>query len=434
MKTKFFILILLLSNICTFAQNADKRVEDDVSRIIRTLSSDSMRGRSALMVESIEPATVFIESEFREIGLDPMKGLKTFRQEFTKERISPEYVQVVVDGKSIRREDVIFISDHENIEMSSGLSVVPLTYNLTVFNTRQYFFQKAYAFMNDTSSAIMVVAPEFREAFVEFKGYFENHFVSNKKFTKVYILTEPSIGSYSIKANQKIEKIVMTNVVGVIPGRTKPDEIVLFSAHYDHIGILSAIQGDSIANGADDNASGTTAVIELARHFKKKQENNRTLIFVAFTAEEIGGLGSKHFSEQLDPENIIAMINIEMIGKQSKWGKNVAFMTGYERSDLGSILEKNVQGTEFSFKPDPYPELGLFYRSDNATLARLGVPAHTISTDQIDVDKFYHTVDDEFETLDIKNIISTIRAIAAGSRSLVDGTDTPTRIDKTLVE
>jgi Predicted aminopeptidases len=145
-------------------------------------------------------------------------------------------------------------------------------------------------------------------------------------------------------------------------------------------------------------------------------------------------LGSKHFSEQLDPEDIVAMINIEMIGKQSKWGKNVVFMTGHERSDLGRILERNVQGTEFSFKPDPYPELGLFYRSDNATLARLGVPAHTISTDQIDVDKFYHTVDDEFETLDIENIISTIRAIAAGSRSLVDGTDTPTRIDKTLVE
>ena len=434
MKTKFFITLLLFGNICAFAQNTGRRVEDDVSRIIRTLSSDSMRGRSALMVESIEPATAFIENEFRKIGLEPLKGLKTFRQEFTRERISPERVQVVVDGKSIPRENVILISDHENIEISNGLSVVSLDYNAVVFNKTQYFFQKAYAFMNETSSAIMVVAPEFREAFVEFKGYFENHFVSNKKSTKIYILAEPSIGSYSIKVNQKIEKIVMTNVVGVIPGRTKPDEIVLFSAHYDHIGILPAIQGDSIANGADDNASGTTAVIELARYFKKKHENNRTLIFVAFTAEEIGGLGSKHFSEQLDPEDIVAMINIEMIGKQSKWGKNVAFMTGYERSDLGSILEKNVQGTEFSFKPDPYPELGLFYRSDNATLARLGVPAHTISTDQIDVDKFYHTVDDEFETLDIENIISTIRAIAAGSRSLVDGTDTPTRIDKTLVE
>ena len=434
MKTKFFILILLLSNNFAFAQNTGRRVEDDVSRIIRTLSSDSMRGRSALVVSSIEPATAFIENEFRKIGLEPMNGLKTFRQEFSMERISPKHVQVVVDGNPIRREDVIFISDYENIEMSSGLSVMSINYNPTIFNTRQHFFQKAYAFMNDTSSAIMVVAPEFREAFVEFKGYFENHFVSNKNSTKVYVLAEPSIGSYSLKVNQKIEKIAMTNVVGVIPGRTKPDEIVLFSAHYDHIGILPPIQGDSIANGADDNASGTTAVIELARYFKKRQENNRTLIFVAFTAEEIGGLGSKHFSEQLDPEDIVAMINIEMIGKQSKWGKHVVFMTGHERSDLGRILERNVQGTEFSFKPDPYPELGLFYRSDNATLARLGVPAHTISTDQIDVDEFYHSVDDEFETLDIENIISTIRAIAAGSRSLVDGTDTPTRIDNTVVE
>ena len=106
----------------------------------------------------------------------------------------------------------------------------------------------------------------------------------------------------------------------------------------------------------------------------------------------------------------------------------------YERSDLGAILDKNVQGTGFSFKPDPYPEQNLFYRSDNATLARLGVPAHTISTDQIDVDKFYHTVNDEFETIDVENITATIRALATGAASVINGTDTPSRIDKTLVE
>src|SRR5690606_3293855 len=99
-----------------------------------------------------------------------------------------------------------------------------------------------------------------------------------------------------------------------------------------------------------------------------------------------------------------------------------------------AILEKNARKIGFSFKPDPYPEQNLFYRSDNATLARLGVPAHTISTDQIDIDKLYHTVDDEFETIDIKNMASTIRAIAVGARSVVEGTDTPTRIDKASVK
>lgn len=124
------------------------------------------------------------------------------------------------------------------------------------------------------------------------------------------------------------------------------------------------------------------------------------------------------------------MFNIEMIGKASKWGTNSAFITGYERSDFGEILQRNLEGTAFKFYPDPYPQQNLFYRSDNATLARLGVPAHTISTDQIDTDKVYHTVDDELSTLDINNITATIRAIALSSRSIVSGKDTPKRVAK----
>ena len=124
------------------------------------------------------------------------------------------------------------------------------------------------------------------------------------------------------------------------------------------------------------------------------------------------------------------MFNIEMIGKPSKWGQNSAFITGFERSDFGKILQKNLTGTTFNFYPDPYPDQNLFYRSDNASLARVGVPAHTISTDQIDIDKFYHTVGDEVSTLDMANITSTIRAIALSARTIVDGTDTPTRVPK----
>lgn len=218
------------------------------------------------------------------------------------------------------------------------------------------------------------------------------------------------------------------NVVGVIPGRSKPEECVVFSAHYDHLGIRKAMDGDSIANGADDDASGTTAVIALANYFKKVNNNARTLIFVAFTAEEIGGFGAQFFSKQLNPDKVVAMFNIEMIGKESKFGTNSAFITGYERSDFGPILQKNLKGTKFTFYPDPYPKENLFYRSDNATLAKLGVPAHTISTDQIDIDKLYHTVKDEFSSLDVDNITSTIKAIALSSRSIVAGEETPTRV------
>ena len=222
----------------------------------------------------------------------------------------------------------------------------------------------------------------------------------------------------------------LVNVVGVIPGKTKPEEFVVFSAHYDHLGkfLAKPMAGDSIANGADDDASGTTAVIELANYFKKVNDNDRTLIFVAFVGEELGGYGAKYFSKQLNPDKVVAMFNIEMIGKASKFGTNSAFITGYERSDFGPILQKSLKGTKFTFYPDPYPEQNLFFRSDNATLARLGVPAHTISTDQIDIDKLYHTVKDEFSSLDVGNITATIKAIALSSRGIVSGKDTPTRV------
>ncbi|QEH40581.1 M20/M25/M40 family metallo-hydrolase [Chitinophaga sp. XS-30] len=219
------------------------------------------------------------------------------------------------------------------------------------------------------------------------------------------------------------------NVAGMIKGSSHPDEYVIFSGHYDHIGIRKAVEGDSIANGADDDASGITAVILLAEYFKQHPPA-RSVIFAAFTAEEIGGFGSRFFSQQLDPEKIVAMFNIEMIGKESKFGRNSAFITGFERSDFGEMLQRNLEGSSFQFHPDPYPEQRLFYRSDNATLARLGVPAHTISTTQIDKDTLYHSVDDEVESLDMKNIADIIEAIAVSAKSIVDGKDTPVRIRK----
>jgi Zn-dependent M28 family amino/carboxypeptidase len=188
-------------------------------------------------------------------------------------------------------------------------------------------------------------------------------------------------------------------------------------------------QGDSIYNGANDDASGSTAVIMLARYFSQLKNNERTLVFATFAAEEIGGYGSQYFSKQFDPAQTIAMFNIEMIGTESKWGTNSAYITGYERTDMGKILQNNLSGTKFSFHPDPYPQQQLFFRSDNATLARQGVPAHSISTSKMDSEKYYHTADDEIETLDMNNMAEIIKAIAISSATIVSGKDTPSRVD-----
>jgi len=127
---------------------------------------------------------------------------------------------------------------------------------------------------------------------------------------------------FTFDLTQEGEQVKLSNVVGVIPGKSKPNEYVIFSGHFDHIGISSRNMqnNDSIFNGANDDAAGTTAMIMLAKYFKKLNNNERTLIFAAFNAEEIGGFGATYFSKQFDPAQVVAMFNIEMIETVSNWG------------------------------------------------------------------------------------------------------------------
>ncbi|MDG2194289.1 MAG: M20/M25/M40 family metallo-hydrolase [Polaribacter sp.] len=225
------------------------------------------------------------------------------------------------------------------------------------------------------------------------------------------------------------KEITAFNIIGVLEGKSRKEEYVVVSAHYDHLGIRkTAGQKDSIYNGADDDASGTSAVLALAEYFTKKNANERTIIFVAFTAEEMGLIGSTHFGKNVDASKFVAGINIEMIGKESKFGPKTAWLTGFERSDFGKIIQKNLKGTGYALHPDPFPTFNLFFRSDNASLARLGIPSHTFSTGPIDVDVHYHKVSDAPETLNVSNITETIKAIAKGTESIINGKDTPTRV------
>ena len=432
MKIIKLTLILFLTTYVSQAQKVNKLIKDnEVKRIISTLAADDMMGRNSLQPQQIEKATAFIADEFKKIGLQPLKGANGFRQEFPITKIEGfERAEVMINGQMLTKDKYVFMSDNEEVNWTSNIPVVIVGAGDT-FNPNQY--------MSDSTSKIVVVDAAHEPKLAGIKRFFGRTRLLSKPYPKIagnilIVSGVNSVESYSIKIKQRKEAFMMTNVVGILPGKGKAEEMVVFSGHYDHLGLQKAVEGDSIANGADDDASGTTAVITLANYFKKLKNNERTLVFAAFTAEEIGGFGSKYFSQQLDADKVVAMFNIEMIGKASKWGINSAFITGFERSDFGTILQKNLKGTAFTFNPDPYPQQNLFYRSDNATLARLGVPAHTISTDQIDSDKLYHSVNDEVESLDIQNIVATIRAIALSSQTIVAGIDTPTRIDKSTVK
>ena len=251
------------------------------------------------------------------------------------------------------------------------------------------------------------------------------------EFKKIGLTFYDTLNSYrqtfTIKSKEGNKDITTSNIIGVLVGKSKKEEYVIISAHYDHLGVNGA-SGDSIFNGANDNASGVTGVLTLAKYFKEKNLNERTIIFVAFTAEEMGLVGSKYFGKGIDASKYIAGINLEMIGKSPSFGPNSAWLTGFDRSDFGQIIQNNLIGTGYELFPDPYLKYNLFFRSDNASLARLGVPSHSFSTTAIDVDKDYHQPSDEVETLNITVITQTINAVAKGTESVISGKDTPSRI------
>jgi len=412
----------------------NKKVEDfiktdDVERIIKTLSADDMQGRGTF-TPGIDKAATFIEGEFKAAGIKPLAGASGFRQNFSMLRTTPVSSKLTINGADVPA-DKFAISGSGSFNWNSldGVEVVKIAAGKNFGAEYQALLKsgKNTVALLDTSYAAMFkrVAARAKRGGTSFKG------AGDTEKPVVFVIAGiDDVKSLSVTYEAKTEEKPLFNVAGMIPGKSKPNEYVVFSGHYDHLGIIKPMDGDSIANGADDDASGTTAVIELAKYYKKLNNNERTLIFVAFTAEEIGGFGSQYFSKQMNPDQVTAMFNIEMIGKASKFGENSAFITGYERSDFGKILQSNLEGTAFKFYPDPYPAQNLFYRSDNATLAALGVPAHTISTDQIDTDKLYHSVKDEFSSMDVSNIVATIRAIALSSRSIVAGKDAPARIPK----
>ena len=419
---RFLLVLALAAQGFVFAQNADAIINaKEVERIERMLASDEMSGRKAGTPGS-DKAAQFIAEEFRKAGLKTSKDSGSYLQSF--KMAEPKLVQLkaVLDNREFDSKKVLVLTSKPEVTITEKLA-----YDTATIAAGPSFFMDAFKLYMTPKSYIVFVDETHAQRFPHLAQFGQHVIASDRNL--VFILTNTRPKQFTIEAKHDVTDVSIANVVGILPGKTKPDEYVVFSAHYDHLGIGEPVNGDSIYNGANDDAAGTTAVIMLAKYFKQLNNNERTLVFAAFTAEELGGFGSQYFSHQFNPEQVMAMFNIEMIGTESKWGKNSAYITGYDETDMGKILQENLKGSVFTFHPDPYPGQQLFYRSDNATLARLGVPAHTISTSKMDSEKYYHTVDDEIETLDLQNMAAIIKAIAESSRTIVDGKATPTRVN-----
>ncbi len=215
------------------------------------------------------------------------------------------------------------------------------------------------------------------------------------------------------------------NVLGIIPGSDPAlsREIIVVGAHHDHVGIGAPVDGDSIYNGADDDASGTVATLEIAREFARGQRPGRTILIALFTAEEMGLLGTRYWIERptVDFDAIVADLQIEMIARPDSLagGPGRGWLTGYERSTMGDVL--SAQGSPIV--ADPRPEMRFFFRSDNLPFAARGIPAHTLSS--YDLHTQYHTPDDEVELADYPHMTALVEAAIDMVRELANG-PTPT--------
>jgi aminopeptidase YwaD len=215
------------------------------------------------------------------------------------------------------------------------------------------------------------------------------------------------------------------NAVGVLRGSDPQaaSQAIMLSAHLDHLGVNEQLTGDTIFNGADDDASGSVAVLELARALASGRRPRRTVYFVCFGSEERGGYGARYFVDHspVPLKQIVADVTFEMLGRpDSKVALNTLWLTGYDRSNLGAELARHGA----LLVADPHPEQNFFQRSDNYTLALRGVVAHTVSSFGLHTD--YHRPSDEISKIDFPFMTRSITSLIKPIRWLANSTFRPT--------
>ena len=253
------------------------------------------------------------------------------------------------------------------------------------------------------------------EGIEEAAKYLEEVFVKNS--IKPYFITyRDTLSNFSKPAY---------NIVGYLEGNDPKlkNEVVVIGAHYDHVGIGKAVAGDSIYNGADDNASGTTAVAEFVNYYAKANTNKRSILFCFFSAEEKGLLGSKHLAAKLKQANmnVYLMLNYEMIGVPMPAGKDmVAFMTGYGKSNLAEKINE-YSGKKFIGYYDFAIKYQLFRASDNYPFyTEFNIPAHTFSTTDMESFHYYHQPGDEFDEMDTAHMADFIQQMIPITEKLIN--------------
>lgn len=429
-----------------------KITEASVADTIKFLASDELQGRDTLSA-GFDKAADYAVERFRRAGLRPGAGDSYFHvTKVPASRVPTEGIEFKErQGESIKDFGLLGAGEAE-VNFTGTLTVVdikseevslekpgpvisdwatetnsPRIINQIVRATNRWRQAGATAIVLrvDADSPLIEMACELqsqsRPLDVKNKFNVPVLLVPNDwqwKQAVEYQLTIPANGPVEAEAR---------NVIGILPG-SDPElskEFIVYSAHLDHIGVR-ATGDDRIFNGADDNATGVTTVLSLADAFGALPERpKRSLVFLLFWGEERGLLGSRAFvkTPSIPLDKIVANINIEMVGRPEEGAYGKTWVTGWDKSDLGSLMNETSQAVGVDIFEHPRFSAMLYGSSDNQAFVEAGVIAHSFSAGSLHED--YHQVSDEWEKLNFPHMIKVIQGLFAGSWRLVQGTATP---------
>jgi hypothetical protein len=410
------------------------------------LASDAMRGRGSATHDE-EVAATYVASEFIGYGLKMAPGMTGYIQ--AAEIVSPE-----LDGHASLTAGATTLEEGTDFDLvvSPGTSVSGPLVRMTADGVAQAHFARGSVVMLSGVSdvnALFSLQQQLRRAgavaiLVRDDGQLAKMFemLGSKTETPIRLKDAPSSrGGLTIAVlhaaawaklasapdgqtlSAEVKVVPQTtpretyNAIGYLPGTDTNAGTILLTAHLDHLGVGRPVNGDAIYNGANDDAAGTTAVLELAHALAAGPRLKRSVLFVCYGSEEVGELGSTYFGEHppVPLKSLIANLEFEMIGNQDpKMPKGVLLLTGWERSNLGPMLK--AHGALLG--PDPYPEEHFFERSDNYALALQGVVAHTAAG--WGTVPTYHQPDDDLGHLDLPFMTAAIQSLVEPIRWLAN--------------
>lgn len=406
------------------AQSADTSINlQETKNILSYLADDELKGRGNGRPELLTAAR-YIGNYFKEIGLSPYGNEASVYIPFQP-----------FGGSNLALRDILMYnglvvpaSEYAFFNVIPGWYPVKELADFTVIQHEGAFTTDILEQYKNTEKPLIIWTDQLTADKKKLPKQFD---IPKEGLRNNIILVYATAAPASIKltANTKVYSMLQYNVVGMLKGSTKPDEIIILSAHYDHEGVYKTKRNkDSIMNGANDNASGTTALLQLAKHFAQQQNNERTILFCAFSGEELGLLGSEDFSRQVNAEKVIALFNLEMLGFP-QFGKQKVFITGHEYSSLPAILSSALQENGLTVISEPDVEKRLFQRSDNFPFAQKGVPAHTIMASDDD-EKCYHEPCDDIKRIDFDNLNHIIKALSKAIQPFTTANADPGRITR----